>query len=67
VTIEDWPNPLSDQWPSPVGDDPPESETSDIGDEPIDSLDRDPEYIERTELPALDLMDEPMLTDEEIQ
>lgn len=63
VTIEDWPDPLADYWPRPVGDDPADSDTSDIGDEPIDELEGDPEYIERTTPPRLDPLDEPLLTD----
>jgi hypothetical protein len=66
VAMDDWPDPLSDRWLRPVGDDPPESEVLDIGDEPIHSLDRDPEYTERTELPSPGPIDEPTLTDEEI-
>ncbi|KAB5588211.1 Transposase family Tnp2 protein [Ceratobasidium theobromae] len=58
VTIEDWPDP---KW------DPPESEESDIGDEPIDSADHDPEYVERTVPLGCDPTDEPELTDEQMR
>lgn len=59
MTIEDWPDVVSEA----------DSGLSDIGDEPIDSLDRDPEYIERPETtsPSFDPNDEPELTEAELR
>ncbi|KAG8735164.1 hypothetical protein FRC10_010909 [Ceratobasidium sp. 414] len=52
VTVEEWPDP-----------DAGGSEVSDVDDEPLDSLDRDPEYTEPTD----PLPDEPDLTEEEFR
>lgn len=56
VMIQDWPD-----------HDGSSSGMSDTADEPIDSIDWDPEYIERSGSPGLDPLDEPELPDEVIR
>jgi hypothetical protein len=61
VTIEDWPDP--DLGPESSDDDEPAGNVN----EPIDGPNHDPEYIERPQSPALDPMDKPDLTDDEVR